>query len=523
MKPIDVLIIGAGPAGLATAIRLKQKFNKAKSTASVVVIEKAAKPGYHNLSGAVIETACLDELLPGWRAADPAFAAELMPVKRDEMYFLTAKAAFQIPELLVPGGMHHKNDSLISVSRLVDWLAKAARKEGVEIQSGFSAASLIWDKDAVKGVRLVDCGLDARRQPKPNFLKGEDVLAKVTVLADGPRGVLSREYVARVKGNINPQVYSIGIKQVFKVPVGHDFGTNRVLHTLGFPNRPDVFGGSFFYSMGTEYIAAGLILGLDWKYTDLNPQQEFELLKTHPLIARFLKDAVPVAAGARTIPEGGFYSIPKLWTEGALLVGDAAGLVNMEKIKGIHYAIFSGMAAADAIVDGSISATALGAYKDNLEARGVLKDMRHARNFRQVFQWGVFMGAPLSQIQSLIPVRLGLHQDHSQTLKGAALKRDIKPAIDRATFAALSGTTHREDEPSHLIINDTSVCQRCRQELSSPCAVFCPTEVYRWKEDGVNISASNCVHCGTCAIKCPFQNITWTPPEGGQGPRYKNM
>jgi electron-transferring-flavoprotein dehydrogenase len=477
MNPIDVLIIGAGPAGLATAIRLKQTFNRERKDASVMVLDKAPFLGAHSLSGAVFEPACLDELLPGWRQQADPFLSELAVVEKDEMWVLTSEKAFRIPSLLVPSGMHHKGDHLVSLTRLVDWLGQAAAREGVEVYTGLSAASLIWDGDTVRGVKLVDQGLDKDRKPKSNYLEGEKVLAKVTVLADGPRGVLSREYAAKVGGQLNPPVYSVGIKQIFRLPKDNHFGPNRAVHTLGFPNRPDVFGGGFFYSMGKDQLAAGLILGLDWKYTDLNPQQEFEYWRMHPFVADLLKGAEVVAAGAKTIPEGGFYSLPKLWTEGALLVGDAAGLLNMEKIKGIHYAIISGMAAADAIRETLFGHGSLAMYPSQLEARGVMRDMRHARNFRQVFKWGLYAGAPLSQVQAFWPFRIGIGPDHTRTKPGAMLKRSFKPAIERSTFAYLSNTVHREDEPSHLLIPDAELCRRCEKKFGSPCTIFCPTEV----------------------------------------------
>jgi electron-transferring-flavoprotein dehydrogenase len=513
MNPVDLLVIGAGPGGFAAAIRYKQKDPKA----SVVVVDKAYKAGAHTLSGAAFETACLDELCPGWRTEEGSFLGDMTAVTSDEMYFLTAAGAIKVPPVLVPRGMHHAGDHLVCASQLTSWLSKVAVKAGIEIFYGFAAASLVWENDAVVGVRLVDQGLDHDRKPKSNFLKGEEVRARVTVLADGGRGVLSREYIAKVGGNLNPQVHSIGVKEVYRVPAT-GFQPGRVIHTLGFPARQDVFGGGFIYAMGKDLLAIGLILGLDWRYCDLDAQKELQVYKSHPFIANLLKDAKLVEAGAKTIPEGGFFAMPKLFTNGAMLVGDAAGLVNMEKIKGVHYAILSGMAAADAAL-----ARDLATYPAGLEARGVLADMRHARNFRAVFQAGLFIGAPLSLVQSLWPSRLGMHKDSQATCRGAFLKRDIKPVLDRVGLAALSGTMHREDEPSHLVIGDTAVCRRCENEFKSPCTTFCPTEVYRRKAGDIHISASNCVHCGTCSVKCPFENITWTPPEGTEGPRYKFM
>ena len=514
MNSADVLIIGAGPAGLAAAIRLKQK----NRNASVMVLDKASGLGAHSLSGSVFEPACLDELIPGWRTASGSFAAEMKPVEKDEMYFLTARGAYRVPGFLVPRGMHHSGDRIISLARLVTWLGEVAVREGVDVYHGVAAASLLWDNGAVQGVKLADQGLDKDRRPKENFLEGEKVFARTTILADGARGVLSREYISRVGGQKNPQVYSLGVKQILRLPVKNNFGPGRAIHTLGFPNRPDVFGGSFFYSLGDDLVAMGLILGLDWRYTDLDAQKELELLKTHPFVAHLLKGGEVVEAGAKVIPEGGFFALPKLSAKGVILVGDAAGFVNMEKIKGLHYGILSGMAAADAVVSGDLAA-----YNTNLEAAGVLRAMHHARNFRAVFQAGLFMGAPLSMVQSCWPWRMNMPMDHARTQKGACLKRNFKPLIDRERTAFLSGTMHREDEPSHLIISDPFVCQRCEKDFQSPCTTFCPTEVYHRKGDVIHISATNCVHCGTCSVKCPFQNIVWTPPEGGEGPRYKMM
>lgn len=513
MIEADVLIVGAGPAGLAAAIRLKQN-NK---DLNVLVIDKASGPGMHSLSGAVFEASCLDELVPGWRGEQGSFLPEMTDVTKDELYFLLAHAAIPIPGILVPPGMHHKGDHLISLSRLVEWLGAIAIKEGVSLFHGVAAGSLIWEGDSVRGVRLVDQGLDKDRRPTGNYQKGEEILARTTILADGARGVLSGEYIKKIGGGANPRVFSIGVKQIFRMPK-ENFVPGRVIHSLGFPVPQDVFGGGFFYTMGQDLAAVGLIIGLDWRYTDLDPQKELEIYKTHPLIRGLLKGGEPIGGGAKTISEGGFFAMPRLAAPGALLVGEAAGLVNMEKIKGIHYAVLSGMAAADAVL-----ARDLTAYEANLEARGILRDMRHARNFRAVFQAGLLAGMPLSLVQSLWPWRIGMHMDHARTVSGASLKRAFRPGLEKPGFAALSGTRHREDEPSHLIISDPAVCERCRKEFNCPCTTFCPTEVYTRAGQGIRISASNCVHCGTCAVKCPLQNIIWTPPEGGEGPRYKNM
>lgn len=522
MRSVDVLIVGGGPAGLAAAIRLKQRARSLGKTTTVAVIDKGRTLGAHTLSGAVIETACLDELMPDWRTTPGGLSSAMHPVTRDEMFFLTSAVAVPIPSFFVPSGMKHCHDMIVSPFRLVEVLGKAAVREGVGLFAGFSAGALVWEGGKVRGVRLVDQGLNKSREPKSNFLKGEVIEAGVTLLADGARGVLSREYIERTRRESrhqqNPQVYSVGIKQVFQLSAQNMFGPQRAMHTLGFPHKFDVFGGGFFYSMPNNMLSAGLILGLDWKYTDLDPQREFEILKAHPFIAPFLKGASVVAAGAKVIPEGGWYAMPDLTPQGALLLGDAAGLINMEKIKGVHLAIFSGMAAADAVIDGDLNF-----YLKNLEARGVMGEMRHARNFRGCFKHGLFLGAPLSLVQSCFPWKIGMEEDHTRMQSRACLNRKNTSTLDRAAFAAFSNTSHREDEPPHVLIKEPQVCARCQQEYNKPCTVFCPVEVYRSQGAGVRVSATNCVHCGTCAVKCPFGNIVWMPPEGGEGPHYRMM
>ena len=527
MSNIDILVAGAGPAGLATAIRLKQRLKQAGRSESVVVVDKASHLGYHSLSGGIFESACLDDLIPDWRKSEDPFVKGMVQIKRDELLFLTKDKAHEIPRGIVPAGMHHEGDHAISLARLVAWLGKHAEKEGVEIYTGFSADKLLTEGRSVRGIRLLDSGRDKKGEPKANFLPGDTVQSKLTVLADGARGVLSRQFIEMAGAGQNPQVYSIGMKQLIKLPPGNAFGNDRAIHTLGFPNRGDVFGGGFLYSMGEDQVAVGIILGLDWKYSDMNGQLELEVLKTHPVIADLLKGGQVLVTGAKTIPEGGYYALPELAVPGALLVGDAAGFVNMEKIKGIHYAILSGMAAADAIFDAmqkgdAAQASLAPAYRDNLEARGVLPDLRKARNFRQSFKYGTFLGMPLSQVQSVLPFRLSMEEDHLATRPDAKLNRE-KVGMDKPQFTSLSGAMHREDEPSHLKIMDAAVCAKCSAEYGAPCVHFCPGEVYRMKGPEMIVSHTNCLHDGSCQVKCPHQNIRWTPPEGGEGPRFKNL
>ncbi|MDP1899778.1 MAG: electron-transfer flavoprotein:ubiquinone oxidoreductase [Rubrivivax sp.] len=527
MSSIDFLIVGAGPAGLAAALRLKRKLKEMGRNDSVVVVEKAPTLGYHTLSGAVFEPACLDELVPGWRESDDAFVKSLVKVERDELYYLSGRRAFKIPPVFIPRDLCHLNDYTVSLGRMVEWLGKLAEKEGVEICTGFSVGALLHENGKVLGVKLVDQGLDTHATPKSNFLPGEELRASVTLLADGARGVASRQLIEIIGKGKNPQVYSLGVKQLIKLPPNNTFGNNRTIHTIGYPNRSDVFGGGFLYSMGNDVVAVGLILGLDWKYQDLNPQQELEAFKSQPFIHELLKDGQVLISGVKTIPEGGYYSLPGLCTDGAMVLGDAAGFVNMQKIKGIHYAIFSGICAADALMDalpsGDYSRAGLAHYKTKLKERGIFRDLFRARNFRQVFKFGLFPGALISRFQQLLPSRVSIERDNLAIEKGARLEREVQPGMDRAQFVSLSGAAHREDEPSHIKIIDSKLCIECTRLYGAPCTFFCPGEVYRVKGDEIILSPSNCMHDCSCQVKCPHENILWTPPEGGEGPRFKQM
>ncbi|MFH0751190.1 MAG: electron-transfer flavoprotein:ubiquinone oxidoreductase [Chloroflexota bacterium] len=523
--PIDVLVVGGGPAGLATAIRLKQQLAAVSREATVAVIDKAPRPGYHSLSGAAFEPDCLDELVPGWRD-DRRFMEHVVLVERDELYFLAAKRAVRVPPFAVPGRMHHKGGVTLSLSRLVDYLATRAESLGVELYHGYSARTLLVVGNHVVGVGLTDVGRDNDGDAKPNFRPAEEIRARLTVLADGSHGAISTQFRELFGGGKNPQVHSLGIKAVVQFAGDNPFGNNRVIHTLGYPNPASVFGGGFIYSLGEKMAAVGLILGLDWKHGDLTPQHEFERYRAHPFIAGLLAGSVTIATGAKTIPEGGYFALGTLAASGGLVVGDGAGFVNMEKIKGIRYGILSGMAAADTIVEalaaGDTGQAALAGYRTRLEERGVLPDLRHARNYRAAFRRGIYLGVPLSLISNRLP-RLGMEPDFRGTKRGARLGRPDPGGMDGATFVSLTGSLHREDEPAHMTVLDPQKCLTCEADYASSCTHFCPGQVYRWDGQKIVLSASNCLHCMTCAVKCPFENIRWLPPEGGEGPRFKQM
>lgn len=536
MQPndVDVLVVGAGLAGLATAIQLKKRLAARGSSASVVVIEKSAKLGFHSLSGSVFEMACMDQLIPDWRDDKHEFIQTLQQqrVETDTIHVLTPRHAVKMPSCLLPGTMKHHGDCLVSVGKMVEWLGRRATQLGVEIYCGFSAHDLLIEDGQVRGVILGEKGVDRDGNRLPNYMEQEVLRAKVTVLGDGALGPLSLRLIDRMglaKGR-NPQVYSLGVKQLIKLPDGNRFGTRRALHTMGYPNRADVLGGGFMYDMGKNVVAVGLVMALDWRYADLNPQQELELFKAHPFIASLLEGGQVIAAGVKCIPEGGYYSMPQVYTDGALLVGDSAGLVNMSKLKGLHLAVLSGMAAGDAIDESlhkdDYSASALAIYQKRLEENGVIREMRRARNFRQVFatRFGMLLGAPLSLISHLIPWRLRIKEDRQHASR-ARMGRSYGAVLDRTTFVSLSGTAHDDELRPHVRIKQREVCEQCMQEFGGTCVVFCPGEAYTFNADtqAIAISSENCMHCKTCVVKCPHNNIEWEAPQGGQGPKFRQM
>lgn len=537
LKKVDVLFIGAGPASLAGAIKLKQLLNQKGINRSVVVIEKAEKIGQHHLSGAIFEAQVLNELLPGWQNnEEDKFVTKLLASRiiKDELYFLKGKnAAFRIPDFIIPSSLNNKNAYAVSISELVNWLAGIAVELGVEIYTGFAAKEIVIENNRVKGIKLGDKGLDSERLPLSNHIPGEIIEAKVTVLGEGSAGLLAEGVVKQFKLNEkkNPQIYSMGVKEIIKLPENNLFGANRVIHTLGFPFPSDVYGAGSIYSMRDNLVAVALVMALDWRYADLSPQQELQIFKSHSMIKDFLKGGEVVAYGAKTFPEGGFYSVPQLVADGVIIVGDAGGLTNAKKRKGLHYAIKSGIAAAEAIYQSiekqDFGAQSLKKYHDILNESFVMKELYASRNYRQIFsrtgRLGYYLGAPLSFFQSWIPDKLSTKPDY-EGMQRVHLKRQSAGGIDRLTAVSLSGTTHREDEPSHITFREACQDESCNKYFGCrPCASFCPAEVYKFEDGKLILSPSNCLHCQTCRLKCPRQLIKWEVPEGGDGPRYKIM
>ncbi len=546
---VQTLIVGAGPAGLACALRLKTL----APSHNVVVIDKADAPGGHNLSGAVLETQTLESLLdacvPQWRS--DATGTEILGrrVAADSIRFFSGKnMSFEVaPALyaarvlgLAIGSMVHKNNAIISVSRLTKWLASLASGLGVEIITGFAAKEVLWDNrsNSAGGVKLADQGLQLDGSKLPSFLEGETIYADSLVLAEGTDGLLTEQLVQKAGlGRRHVQLYSIGLKELIEVSPDQfkKFGANTVVHALGYPlwtplAGPAMFGGGILYAMEENRLAAGIIVGLDWKYHDFNPQDALTAFKEHSFVKQFIDGGKVVEAGAKMIPEGGLLALPRdkegnLGISNVLLVGDSAGLVNMIKIKGMHNAIESGRLAAESIAQNTERPAALArAYTKSLSTSSVEREMRSASKFRQVVaRFGPTVGFPLSLASPLLP-HFRVHEDYKATTT-ASYPFAAASKFDKMTFTSLAGTHHREGQPSHLTIRSGNVCEiRCKPTFDAPCITFCPAGVYEEIQGVVKpANPSNCFHCKTCQRKCPFDNIRWTVPEGGGGPRYSRM
>ena len=546
---VSVLVVGAGPAGLAAAIALK----KTDPQAEVCVVDKAAGPGNHNLSGAVLEKDALHKLLdmvaPDLARSERA-AKVLNTVDKDDVLFLLGKSmAFNIIKVihiaramkLGFGQMVHHGDYVCSIAALTAWLAEIARSVGVEVLHGFSVEDILYDPASglARGVKVVDQGLDKHGHKQPNYLAGEVVEADVIVLAEGCDGLLTEKFIdkAGLKRRAH-QLYSLGVKEVIRVSEEQykKFGNGRVVHAMGYPIwtpvvGPGMFGGGIMYAMGDNRIAVGMIVGLDWKSCDFNPQDALTRFKEHKFVKQFVAGGQVIEAGAKMIPEGGLYAIPRDPVTGAigkgnvLILGDSAGLVNMCKIKGLHNAIESGIAAGKAIaLTLQTPANAAERYTALLNDSPVMKEMESAKNFRQtVAKFGPLQGMPLSVLGKWLP-SFKIEPDYEMmTTQHYRLKPGVK--FDKDTFTAVAATHHREEEPCHLTIRDGEICRtKCQPRFSAPCITFCPAGVYEAVADVVKpANPSNCLHCKTCQRKCPFDNIRWTVPEGAGGPRYKTM
>ena len=538
----DVVVVGGGPSGLSTAIRLRQLAEKAgNSDFTVCVVEKGAEIGAHTLSGAVIETRSLDELLPNWKE----LGAPLHTLAQsDEFLFLTESRSFRLP---TPPSMHNHGNYIISLGALTAWLGEQAEALGVEVFPGFSASEVLYDDaGAVRGIATNDMGIAKDGTPKSSFERGIELLAKQTVFAEGCRGSLTKQVEKRfsLREGKDPQTYGLGIKEVWEIdPSKHQEG--KIVHTIGWPVGSDAWAGSFMYHMADNKVSLGYVVGLDYPNPYLSPYHEFQRLKTHPAFRSVLEGGTCISYGARTLIEGGFQSIPKLTFPGGVLVGDSAGFLNTPKIKGTHTAMKSGIVAADAIFEHLTgdSNTTLGGevsgYQTLMEKSWVWQELYKERNIRPAYRWGLLPFLAYSALDAYVfrgraPWTLHHHcADHEATKPAKECKRIEYPkpdgvlTFDLLTNLTRSGTNHNHDQPAHLKLLDETIPNKVNVPVyDGPEQRFCPAKVYEYHADEKTgqpklvINAQNCLHCKACDIKDPTQNIDWQTPEGGGGPAY---
>lgn len=534
VMPYDVVIVGAGPAGLSCAIRLKQL----NPELAVCVLEKGSEVGAHLLSGAAFEPRALNELLPNWKELGAPLKTE---IKQDKFVFLTKKFAIQLP---TPPQMHNKGNYVISLGEFAKFLASQAEALGVEIFAGFAASELLYDNNKVIGVATGDVGLDKHGTQTDRFMAGVEIHARQIVLGEGCRGSLTKTLIDKynLRAECDPQTYGLGVKEIWEVPA-EQHKKGLVMHTIGWPLDASTYGGSFMYHYGENLVSLGFIAGLDYQNPTLSPFQEMQRWKTHPAIRNVLKNGRRISYGARTINEGGIQSIPKLVAPGALLIGDSAGFLNVPKIKGNHTAMKSGMVAAEALVqhlakDSSDNICA--EYTPMIEKSWLWAELKKQRNIRPGFNRGLWLGLLNAAWETITfgksPWTLKNHADHTQLKKLKEVTPIVYPkpdgvlTFDRLSSVYLSNTNHGEHQPGHLKLRDPSKAVEINfKQFGGPEQFYCPAGVYEFIMDApdggprLQINSQNCVHCKACDIKDPTQNIDWTTPEGGDGPRYTGM
>jgi electron-transferring-flavoprotein dehydrogenase len=533
----DVVVVGGGPAGLAAALRLKQ----VSADTSVCVLEKGSEVGAHILSGAVMDPRALAELVPDWKEKE---APLNVPVTEDRFLFLTEKSALRTPAFLLPACFRNHGNYVISLGSFCRWLAAQAEARGVEIFPGFAATEVLFDGERVKGVATGDVGVNRKGERTEAYQPGMELHAKYTFFAEGARGQLGRQLEAkyRLRDGADPQVYGIGLKELWEVPAAqHEPGL--VIHTAGWPLQADVYGGSFLYHQENRQIAVGFVVGLGYENPYLSPFEEFQRFKTHPAIRRVLDGGKRLSYGARAIAAGGLQSLPRLAFPGGVLIGDEAGFLNASRIKGTHCAIKSGMLAAEAAAAALKERRAndeLKAYPASFRSSWLYDELYRARNFKPWMSKGLYLGTAMVGVDQIVfrgKAPWTLHHGHAdhETLKPKDRFSPIpypKPdgvlTFDRLSSVFISNTNHNEDQPPHLTLKDPSVPVEVNlARYAGPEARYCPAQVYEFVDaDGgprLQINAQNCVHCKTCDIKDPTQNIVWVAPEGGGGPNYPNM
>jgi electron-transferring-flavoprotein dehydrogenase len=535
----DVVIVGGGPSGLACAIRLKQLAAEAGKELGVCLIEKGSEVGAHILSGAVLEPRALNELVPDWKAKGAPINT---PAREDRVLFLTERKGYRLP---VPPFFRNHGNYVISLGNLCRWLAKQAEELGVEIYAGFAGAEVLYHDDgSVKGVATGDMGIAKDGSRTESFQPGVELHGRQTVFAEGCRGSLTKTLFTRfaLRESVDPQTYGIGLKELWEIdPARHRPGL--VIHTIGWPLASDTYGGSFLYHLEDKLVSVGFVVGLDYRNPHLSPFDEFQRFKTHPEIRPFLEGGRRIAYGARALSEGGFQAVPKLTFPGGMLVGDTAGFLNVPKIKGTHLAMKSGMTAAEAVFEALAddAPREVTGYADRLKRTWLWDELHRARNIRPSFYQGLWAGVIYAGIDQYVfqgkaPWTFRIHADHTQLGKASDYapidypKPDGVVSFDKLSSVYLSGTNHEENQPCHLTLADPSVPVNVNLALyDAPEQRYCPAGVYEIVRDQsggnprLQINAQNCVHCKTCDIKDPTQNINWVVPQGGGGPNYPNM
>jgi electron-transferring-flavoprotein dehydrogenase len=541
----DVLIVGAGPAGLSCALHLSnliQKHNAANansqlSTENIYVLEKGREVGAHQLSGAIMNPKALAELVPDFEKSAPLDT----PVTDDAALFFTQTSSLKFP--ITPPPFQNKGNYVVSLNKLAKWLGGLVEKSGVNLFTQFGGAELIYENNGIAGVITEDKGIDKNGKPKDNYTPGYELRAKVTVLAEGTRGSLTKKLVEKYKlDNINPQIYSLGIKELWDVQPGA-IAPGYVAHTLGWPVATDMYGGGWIYGLSNNRVSIGLVIGLEYADPQFDPHEAFQKWKTHPHIKKILDGGKLVRYGAKSLPAGGWYSMPRNYVDGGLIIGDSGSFLDSQRLKGIHMAMKSGMLAAETIFDalkaGDASAKTLSAFPKKVEASYIKKELWAVRNFHQSFKYGLYGGLFHTGLQFITggrglidPMHVEAGYKHYHHIDGhpapPRFKGDGKLTFDRLTDVYHSGTRHEEDQPCHLHVTDLNVCAtKCTVEYGNPCQYFCPAAVYEPVTEAGNfklkINAANCVHCKTCDIADPYQIIDWVVPEGGGGPNYEGM